>query len=179
MHQVHGVEEIVAVRTFRSRLPVRRVRHMDRRSQEVQNNFLTDHIIKFLSGSPVRSPKGRQKRSERPSADRFQAVSDTIARDRRFLPSWTLFAHRSLHLYHATRKTNDAGPDRIVDTFVPFNGLPDLLYEKERCDRNHHGIRWTTTVPVQEALSALLDGLTGEPDKHLMMWSVRKLFCTS
>ena len=73
------------------------------------------------------------------------------------------FAHRSLHLYHATRKTNDAGPDRIVDTFVPFNGLPDLLYEKERCDRNHHGIRWTTTVPVQEALSALLDGLTGEP----------------
>ena len=83
---VHGVEEIVAVRTFRSRLPVRRVRHMDRRSQEVQNNFLTDHIIKFLSGSSVRSPKGRQKRSERPSADRFQAVSDTIARDRRLFP---------------------------------------------------------------------------------------------
>ena len=54
MHTVHGVEEIVAVRTFRSRLPVRRVRHMDRRGQEVQNNFLTDHIIKFLSGSPVR-----------------------------------------------------------------------------------------------------------------------------
>ena len=51
---VHGKEEIVAVRTFRSRLPVRRVRHMDRRGQEVQNNFLTDHIIKFLSGSPVR-----------------------------------------------------------------------------------------------------------------------------
>ena len=25
--------------------------------------------------------------AERPSADRFQAVSDTIARDRRFLPS--------------------------------------------------------------------------------------------
>ena len=89
------------------------------------------------------------------------------------------FAHRPLHLYHATRKTNDAGPDRIVDTFVPFNGLPDLLYEKERCDRNHHGIRWTTTVPVQEALSALLDGLTGEPDKNLDRWSVRKLFCTS
>ena len=41
---VRGVEEIVAVRTFRSRLPVRRVRHMDRRGQEVQNNFLTDHI---------------------------------------------------------------------------------------------------------------------------------------
>ena len=38
------MEEIVAVRTFRSRLPVRRVRHMDRRGQEVQNNFLTDHI---------------------------------------------------------------------------------------------------------------------------------------
>ena len=71
------------------------------------------------------------------------------------------------------------GPDRIVDTFVPFNGLPGLLYEKERCDRNHHGLRWTTTVPVQEALSALLDGLTGEPDKNLMIWSVRKLFCTS
>ena len=53
--EVRGVEEIVAVRTFRSRLPVRRVRHMDRRGQEVQNNFLTDHIINFLSGSPVRS----------------------------------------------------------------------------------------------------------------------------
>ena len=97
--------------------------------------------------------------------------SDTIARDRRFLPSWTLFAHRSLHLYHATRKTNDAGPDRIVDTFVPFNGLPDLLYEKERCDRNHHGLRWTTTVPVQEALSALLDGLTVKSN-----WGTRQKF---
>ena len=122
--------------------------------------------------------KGPKMGSERPSADRFQAVW-TPSRDRRFFAKWTLFAHRSLHLYHATRKTNDAGPDRIVDTFVPFNGLPDLLYEKERCDRNHHGLRWTTTVPVQEALSALLDGLTGEPDKNLMMWSVRKLFCTS
>ena len=90
--RVRGVEEIVAVRTFRSRLPVRRVRHMDRRGQEVQNNFLTDHIIKFLSGSPVRSPKGRQKRSERPSADRFQAVSDTIARDRRLFPSYGHFS---------------------------------------------------------------------------------------
>ena len=39
------MEEIVAVRTFRSRLPVRRVRHMDRRGQEVQNNFLTDHTV--------------------------------------------------------------------------------------------------------------------------------------
>ena len=132
---------------------------MCRSVQEDQNNFLTDQMSRFWLTSVVRTPKGRQKRSERPSADRFQAVSDTIARDRRFFPSWTLFAHRSLHLYHATRKTNDAGPDRIVDTFVPFNGLPDLLYEKERCDRNHHGIRWTTTVPVQEALSALLDGL--------------------
>ena len=94
--------------------------------------------------------------SERPSADRFQAVSDTIARDRRFLPSWTLFAHRSLHLYHATRKTNDAGPDRIVDTFVPFNGLPDLLGEKERCDRNHHGIWWIDDNALQEALNDVL-----------------------
>ena len=42
----------------------RRGRHRDRRGQEVQNNFLADHIIKFLSGYPVRSPKGRQKRSE-------------------------------------------------------------------------------------------------------------------
>ena len=64
-----------------------RVARPHRRGQEVQNNFLTDHIIKVLSaGSPVRSPKGRQKRSERPSADRFQAVSDTIARDRRLFP---------------------------------------------------------------------------------------------
>ena len=141
--------------------------------------YASDHFIYFLGIGCARCPKGAKMGSERPSADRFQAVSDTIARDRRFFAKWTLFAHRSLHLYHATRKTNDAGPDRIVDTFVPFNGLPDLLYEKERCDRNHHGIRWTTTVPVQEALSALLDGLTGEPDKNLMMWSVRKLFCTS
>ena len=138
---------------------------MARIGQEGLNNFLTDHLSRFLPGSPVRSPKGRQKRSERPSADRFQAVSDTIARDRRLFPSWTLFAHRSLHLYPATRKTNDAVPEHIVDTSVPSNGLPDLIGEKERCDRNHHGLRWTTTVPVQEALSALLDGLTGEPEK--------------
>ena len=61
--------EIVAVRAhFSVPFTGARVRHMDRRGQEVQNNFFTDHI-KFLSGSPVRSPKGRQKRSERPSAD--------------------------------------------------------------------------------------------------------------
>ena len=114
---VRGVEEIVAVRTFRSRLPVRRVRHMDRRGQEVQNNFLTDHIIKFLSGSPVRSPKGRQKRSERPSADRFQAVSDTIARDRRLFPSWTLFAPQSLQAGHGDRKTKHAIRLRKANTF--------------------------------------------------------------
>ena len=59
---------------------------MARIGQEGLNNFLTDHLSSFLLGSPVRSPKGRQKRSERPSADRFQAVSDTIARDRRFFP---------------------------------------------------------------------------------------------
>ena len=40
-----GKEEIAAVRTFRPRSPGRRVRHMDRRGQEVQNNFLTDHIV--------------------------------------------------------------------------------------------------------------------------------------
>ena len=113
---------------------------MCRSVQEDQNNFLTDQMSRFWLTSVVRTPKGRQKRSERPSADRFQAVSDTIARDRRLFPSWTLFAHRSLHLYPATRKPNDAVPEHIVDTSVPSNDLPDLLSEKERCDRNHHVI---------------------------------------
>ena len=126
------MEEIVAVRTFRSRLPVRRVRHMDRRGQEVQNNFLTDHIIKFLSGSPVRSPKGRQKRSERPSADRFQAVSDTIARDRRFFAKWTLFAHRSLLLHCTSRETDGGTTDRVIDAFAPFEGLALRYIEDDR-----------------------------------------------
>ena len=129
---------------------------MARIGQEGLNNFLTDHLSSFLLGSPVRSPKGRQKRSERPSADRFQAVSDTIARDRRLFPSWTLFAHRSLHLYPATRKTNDAVPEHIVNTSVPSNGLPDLLGEKERCDRNHHGIWWIDDNALQEALNDVL-----------------------
>ena len=129
---------------------------MCRSVQEDQNNFLTDQMSRFWLTSVVRTPKGRQKRSERPSADRFQAVSDTIARDRRLFPSWTLFAHRSLHLYPATRKTNDAVPEHIVDTSVPSNGLPDLLGEKERCDRNHHGIWWIDDNVVQEALNAVL-----------------------
>ena len=129
---------------------------MCRSVQEDQNNFLTDQMSRFWLTSVVRTPKGRQKRSERPSADRFQAVSDTIARDRRLFPSWTLFAHRSLHLYPATRKTNDAVPEHIVDTSVPSNGLPDLLGEKERCDRNHHGIWWIDDNAVQEALNAVL-----------------------
>ena len=129
---------------------------MCRSVQEDQNNFLTDQMSRFWLTSVVRTPKGRQKRSERPSADRFQAVSDTIARDRRLFPSWTLFAHRSLHLYPATRKTNDAAPEHIVDTSVPSNGLPDLLGEKERCDRNHHGIWWIDDNVVQEALNAVL-----------------------
>ena len=130
---------------------------MCRSVQEDQNNFLTDQMSRFWLTSVVRTPKGRQKRSERPSADRFQAVSDTIARDRRLFPSWTLlFAHRSLHLYPATRKTNDAVPEHIVDTSVLSNGLPDLLGEKERCDRNHHGIWWIDDNAVQEALNAVL-----------------------
>ena len=129
---------------------------MCRSVQEDQNNFLTDQMSRFWLTSVVRTPKGRQKRSERPSADRFQAVSDTIARDRRLFPSWTLFAHRSLHLYPATRKTNDAVPEHIVDTSVPSNGLPDLLGEKERCDRNHHGIWWIDDNALQEALNAVL-----------------------
>ena len=58
---IHGVEEIVAVRTFRSRLPVRRVRHMDRRGQEVQNNFLTDHIIRGWRGRTLKPSPGDTK----------------------------------------------------------------------------------------------------------------------
>ena len=148
------MEEIVAVRTFRSRLPVRRVRHMDRRGQEVQNNFLTDHIIKFLSGSPVRSPKGRQKRSERPSADRFQAVSDTIARDRRLFPSWTLFAPQSLQAGHGDRKTKHAIRLRKANTFGNVRwitrqgkGKMNILITLSWC-------RWTPSAAPPMALLA-------------------------
>ena len=90
---------------------------MARIGQEGLNNFLTDHLSRFLPGSPVRSPKGRQKRSERPSADRFQAVSDTIARDRRLFPSWTLFAPQSLQAGHGDRKTKHAIRLRKANTF--------------------------------------------------------------
>ena len=45
---------------------------MCRSVQEDQNNFLTDQMSRFWLTSVVRTPKGRQKRSERPSADRFQ-----------------------------------------------------------------------------------------------------------
>ena len=47
-------------------------------------------------------------------------------------------------------------PEHIVDTSVPFNGLPDLLGEKERCDRNHHGIWWIDDNALQEALNDVL-----------------------
>ena len=118
--------------------------------------FLPVILSVFLGIGCARCPKGAKMGSERPSADRFQAVSDTIARDRRLFPSWTLFAHRSLHLYPATRKTNDAVPEHIVNTSVPSNGLPDLLGEKERCDRNHHGIWWIDDNALQEALNDVL-----------------------
>ena len=82
-HAVHGEEGIVGVHTFRRLLPALGDHPMCRSVQEDPNNFLTDQMSRFWLTSVVRTPKGRQKRSERPSADRFQAVSDTIARDRR------------------------------------------------------------------------------------------------
>ena len=105
---------------------------MVRIGQEGLNNFLTDHLSRFLPGSPVRSPKGRQKRSERPSADRFQAVSDTIARDRRFFAKWTLFAHRSLLLHCTSRETDGGTTDRVIDAFAPFEGLALRYIEDDR-----------------------------------------------
>ena len=95
---------------------------MCRSVQEDQNNFLTDQMSRFWLTSVVRTPKGRQKRSERPSADRFQAVSDTIARDRRLFPSWTLFAPQSLQAGHGDRKTKHAIRLRKANTFsnVPW-----------------------------------------------------------
>ena len=156
------MEEIVAVRTFRSRLPVRRVRHMDRRGQEVQNNFPTDHIIKVLSGTPVRSPKGRQKRSERPSADRSRAVSDTIARDRRFFPSWTLFAVRSLHLYRSTRETNNVITNRIVDTFGHLDNSLELIVDPGKYWIAMDGIGGLRQVPAQGPPQRPFGGLARE-----------------
>ena len=103
---------------------------MARIGQEGLNNFLTDHLSRFVPGSPVRSPKGRQKRSERPSADRFQAVSDTIARDRRLFPSWTLFAPQSLQAGHGDRKTKHAIRLRKANTFGNADGSPVSANER-------------------------------------------------
>ena len=105
---------------------------MARIGQECLNNFLTDHLSRFLPGSPVRSPKGRQKRSERPSADRFQAVSDTIARDRRFFAKWTLFAHRSLLLHCTSRETDGGTTDSVIAAFAPFEGEALSYIEDDR-----------------------------------------------
>ena len=101
--------------------------------------------------------KGPKMGSERPSADRFQAVSDTIARDRRLFP----YGHfsptdRSTCTPRRGKQTTRSQSTSCVDTSVPFNGLPDLLGEKERCDRNHHGIWWIDDNAVQEALNAVL-----------------------
>ena len=114
---LHGEEGIVPAHTFRYRLPVWGDHPMCRSVQEDQNNFLTDQMSRFWLTSVVRTPKGRQKRSERPSADRFQAVSDTIARDRRLFPSWTLFAPQSLQAGHGDRKTKHAIRLRKANTF--------------------------------------------------------------
>ena len=70
--------------------------------------------------------------SERPSADRFQAVSDTIARDRRFFAKWTLFAHRSLLLHCTSRETDGGTTDRVIDAFAPFEGLALRYIEDDR-----------------------------------------------
>ena len=104
----------------------------NRLGQEDQNNFLTDQMSRFWLTSVVRTPKGRQKRSERPSADRFQAVSDTIARDRRFFAKWTLFAHRSLLLHCTARETDGGTNDRVIDAFAPFEGLVLRHIEDDR-----------------------------------------------
>ena len=127
---------------------------MARIGQEGLNNFLTDHLSRFLPGSPVRSPKGRQKRSERPSADRFQAVSDTIARDRRLFPSWTLFAPQSLQAGHGDRKTKHAIRLRKASTFGNVRwitrqgkGKMNILITLSWC-------RWTPSAAPPMALLA-------------------------
>ena len=127
---------------------------MCRSVQEDQNNFLTDQMSRFWLTSVVRTPKGRQKRSERPSADRFQAVSDTIARDRRLFPSWTLFAPQSLQAGHGDRKTKHAIRLRKANTFGNVRwitrqrkGKMNILIALSWC-------RWTPSAAPPMALLA-------------------------
>ena len=127
---------------------------MCRSVQEDQNNFLTDQMSRFWLTSVVRCPKGRQKRSERPSADRFQAVSDTIARDRRLFPSWTLFAPQLLQAGHGDRKTKHAIRLRKASTFGNVRwitrqgkGKMNILITLSWC-------RWTPSAAPPMALLA-------------------------
>ena len=60
--------------------------------------------------------------SERPSADRFQAVSDTIEGSPLFA-KWTLLAHRSLLLHCTAQETDGGNTDRVIDALAPFEGL--------------------------------------------------------
>ena len=103
---------------------------MCRSVQEDQNNFLTDQMSRFWLTSVVRTPKGRQKRSERPSADRFQAVSDTIARDRRLFPSGHFSPHNCSKLDTAIgkRSTRYVYAKRILS--VMSDGSPVSANER-------------------------------------------------
>ena len=53
--KLHGVERIVVVPNFRPKLRVRGVRPMARIGQEGLNNFLTDHLSRYLLGCGIRS----------------------------------------------------------------------------------------------------------------------------
>ena len=59
----------------------------------------------------------------------FRACSDTIARVAAFLPSWTLFAMRSLHLYRSTRETKNVITNRIVDTFGHLEDSLEIIVD--------------------------------------------------
>ncbi len=125
-------EGIVAVDTSGAFKMIRCINRASQHGQKTRNKILTDHFLFLLGVGCARCPKGAKMGSERPSADRFQAVSDTIARDRRFFAKWTLFAHRSLLLHCTSRETDGGTTDRVIDAFAPFEGLALRYIEDDR-----------------------------------------------
>ena len=113
---------------------IRCINWVSQHGQKTRNKILTDHFLFLLGIGCARCPKGAKMGSERPSsADRCQAaVSDTIARDRHFFAKWTLFAHRSLLLHCTLRETDGGTTDRVIDAFVPFEGLALRNIEDDR-----------------------------------------------
>ena len=82
--------------------------HTRRIGQEGLNNFLTDHLLRFLLGCGVRAPGSAQKRHLEALLDRF--LPDPSA-DARTPQNGVLFAHfapRSLQTGRRDRETKQA-----------------------------------------------------------------------